>query len=115
MAILTVQSIVKAGLGPTYTAAAGGGDSFPNGGNEYLHVKNGGGSPVTVTIPAQKGCDEFGVTNAAHDMVVSVPATGERIIGPVSPRQFNDANGRAQVTYSGVTSVTVGAFSMGRA
>lgn len=115
MAILTVQSIVKTGLNPTLVAASGGGDSFANTGNEELDVVNGGGGAITVTIPAQKGCDEFGVTNTAHDIVVSVPAGQTRRIGAIAPRQYNDVNGRAQVAYSGVTSVTVGAFSMGRA
>ena len=70
MAILSVQQIVKSGLNPTLVAASGGGDSWQNTGNEYLEVVNGGGAPINVTIAAQKACSDFGVSNAAHDIVV---------------------------------------------
>lgn len=117
MAILAVTQIVKAGINPAtpMAAAAGGGDSFPNTGNEFLKVANGGGGSITVTIAAQRACSDFGVANAAHDLVVTVTNGQTRDIGPIDPKGYNDANGRAQIAYSGVTSVTVGVFSMGRA
>ena len=105
MALLTVQQVVLAGLNPAFQAAAVGGDSFPLAPNTWLEVKNGGAGAVTVTvdsvIPSNYGGDE--------DVVVSVPAGGERRIGPLAEGRFS---GVASVTYSGVDSVTVGAFKV---
>jgi hypothetical protein len=106
MALLTVQQIVRTGLNPSYQAAAGGGDSIPNSaGRVFLHVKNGGGSSINVTLNSQTNCDQ----GFDHDEVVAVPNGGERIIGPF-PARFQDSSGNVQVTYSAVTSVTVAAL-----
>jgi hypothetical protein len=40
-----------------------------------------------------------------------VPASGERMIGPIQDA-FKDGNGQAQITYDAVTSVTVAAFNL---
>lgn len=112
MAVLAVQKIVKTGLTPSVAAAAGGGDSWPNTGREYLEVRNGGVGSIDVTIAAQAGaCGTYGVTNAAHDLVVAVGAGVTKRIGPIDPKAYNDSNQRAQITYSGVTDVTVGVFA----
>lgn len=111
MAILSVQRILKTGLAPSLASAAGGGDSFPAAGDgrELLEVVNGDGSAIDVTIPSQSACGDFGVSNAAHDLVVEVPG-GERRLIRVPPTGYRDANGRVQITYSAVTSVSVGVF-----
>lgn len=109
MALLTVQNISTTGLGPTYAAANAGGDTFPNNGRTLLHVKNGGASAVTVTLVSAKTCNQ----GFQHDLQVSVPAGGERMIGPFPPDRFNnESTGQVSVTYSGVTSVTVAALSI---
>jgi hypothetical protein len=106
MATLTAQKIVLAGLNPTFGAAAGGGDEFVNTGKQYLHYKNTGGSPITVTIANQTPCNYGGTTT--HNVAVVVPATtGDLRIGPLDPLRFNDVNGKVQITYSGVTGLTV--------
>lgn len=109
MAILAVQPITTTGLTPSFASAAGGGDSFQSGGGEHVEVVNGGGGSINVTIAAQQACNTFGVSNAAHDIVVAVGA-GVRKKIKVPPYGYVDANGRVQLTYSGVTSVTVGVF-----
>lgn len=105
MAILTSQHVTLAGLTTSFAAASGGGDKFAPGNNVMLHVKNGGGSPVTVTVdsktPSNWGSDA--------NVVVSVPASGEKEIGPFGPGRFAGSDGLADVTYSGTTSVTVAA------
>lgn len=114
MALLTVQNIAKTGLAPVYAAVAAS-DTFPNIGDErtYLHVKNGSGSPINVTITARKtsvkvpGVGQLAIAN----LVVAVPATSERIIGPFS-EAFNDSDGLVTVGYSATTTVTAGAFRM---
>jgi hypothetical protein len=110
MATLAIQEMAITGLEATYAAAAGGGDEFPNDGKTFLHVKNGGGSPINVTIASQHPNPPAGT--AQEDVVVAVTNGEERMIGPINQVGFNDGDGNVQVTYSGVTSVTVAAIRM---
>lgn len=114
MATLTVQVVAEAGLAPSYAAAAGGGDEIPNdNGDVILHVKNGGGGSINVTVAPQVASVALNGglgTYTRSNLVVAVPNGGERMIGPFPRRAFNNANGRVAVTYSGVTSVTVAAI-----
>lgn len=101
---LTVQDITLSGLAPSYVAADATGNYFTNQtGRTFLHVKNGGTAAIDVTVDSQQLCS-FGFD---HNNVVSVPAGGERMIGPFTTTRWNDANGRVNVSYSGVTSVTI--------
>lgn len=110
MALLTTQTVVPGGLNPTFTAAAGGGDTLQPGNDTYLHVKNASGGALTVTVDSVTPCN-YG---SDHDLVVSVPAAGERLIGPLTPTRFaNASTGLVNVTYSGVTSLTVAAVKTG--
>ena len=108
MATLAVQRITRAGLNPAYAAASAGGDKFAPSETTFLHVKNGSASAhnVTVVTPGEV-TDGLGIA----DLVVSVPATGERMIGPFPSRYFSNAadSGLAAVTYAAVTNVTVAA------
>ncbi len=106
MATLAIQTISKAGIVPSLAAAAGGGDEFANNGETFLWVNNGGGSQITVTLVTQATLDGLAVA----DRAVTVNAGQQKFIGDLEKAVYNDANGRVQVTYSGVTSVTVGAF-----
>lgn len=107
MATYTVQNIVATGITPTYAAVAAS-DKFANDGRTYLHVKNGGGSPSTVTIVTQYTAGGL----ALADQAVSVTNAQERVIGPFPTDLYNDANGDVTVTYSPTTSVTAGAFKL---
>lgn len=108
MATLTTQTIVAAGLDPTYAAAAGGGDKVTPGDGVFLHVINGGGSPVTVTVAAP---GNFYASVANPDLAVTVDASGEKMIPiPVTPFADSADSGLASISYSGVTSVTVAAL-----
>jgi hypothetical protein len=110
MATLTTQVINRAGLGPTFAAATGGGDAMAVGSGMILHVKNTGGSPVTVTlvVPSSR---TYEPNVAITSQTVSVPATtGDREIGPVTATSFADpVTGLCTITYSAVTGVTVAA------
>lgn len=91
------------GASEGFVAATGGGDTFPNDGHTMLHVKNGGGAPINVTIDSKVACNQ----GTDHDVVVAVPAAGDRVIGPFSQDRFGtDVN----ITYSGVVTVTVAAI-----
>ncbi|RJQ26329.1 MAG: hypothetical protein C4589_09845 [Peptococcaceae bacterium] len=108
MATLSVQKISLTGLGPTFVAASAGGDIFANNSHVYLHVKNGDTAAKTVTVNSQRQCDQ----GFDHDIAVSVPASGERLIGPFNTSRFNNTDGNVEVTYSAVTSVTVAAIEL---
>lgn len=109
MATLTVQQIAVTGITPSFASAAVGGDQFLNNGKCFLEVKNGSGGDITVTIATQATTGGYAVA----DQTVTVAATtGDKMIGPFPPDLFNDSSGYVQVTYSGVTSLTVGAFRL---
>lgn len=103
MAVLNVQTVSSAGVAPAFVAAEAGGDKFANYGRTCIIVKNGDASPTTVTVNSQKLCDQ----GFDHDLTVSVPAGGEKWIGPLDPGRFNNAAGQVEIAYSAVTSVTV--------
>jgi len=110
MATLTVQNITRAGLEATYAAAAGGGDKFLPDRETLLHVKNGGGGDITVTVTTQQ-TDAIG--NAVADNAVIVTAAEERFIGPFPAEHYAAAaDGLAVIAYTGVTTVTIAAFKL---
>lgn len=103
MAILTAATVSRAGVDVVGAAAGAGGDSFANTGKEFLEVKNGGAASINVTLDIVATLDGQPVT----DPVVAVGAGVTKIIGPFPTGIYNDANGRVNVSYSAVTSVTV--------
>lgn len=108
MATLTPTAVTPTGVvEPTLVAAAGGGDQFTNDGRTWLKITNGGGAPITVTIVSQRACDQ----GTVHSIVNSVTNATTELMGPFSDR-YNDATGFVQVTYSAVTSVTVGTLRL---
>lgn len=109
MAVLSPQTVSNNGLNPTFAAASAGGDKIAADSRTFLVVKNGGGSSITVTVVTPATVSGLAVA----DLAVTVPNAGERWIGPFAPGAFADANGQASITYSAVTSVTVGAFRAG--
>lgn len=108
MATLTAQTISRAGLEPVLAAADVAGDDFVNTGLEFVEVVNGSGSDVTVTLDIQSTVDGQAVT----DRTVTVTAGERRIIGPFPTGTYNDSEGKMNISYSAVTSVTVGVFKL---
>jgi hypothetical protein len=105
MALLTVQSITKAGVVPTFTAAAVAGDTVPASAR-FLVVKNGAGAPVTVTI-TPTGTTTYGAALPAHTVVVT---NGTEKWINLNDTYFLNSSSLVPVTYSSETLVTVGAF-----
>ncbi|MEH0426629.1 hypothetical protein QBB34_09900 [Streptomyces stelliscabiei] len=108
MAILTAQAIPLSGLQPTYAAAAGGGDQAPVGEKLVLHVKNGDASAKTVTVATPGTHGDLAIADAAQ----VIPAGGNAFIALKASTFRDQATGRAAITYSAVTSVTVAVLQL---
>lgn len=104
-------NIVTSDFLPALVAATVSGDAYVNDGRTFLVVTNGGGAPITVTVAVQRTTIKVPgagtVTFAAIPVTVNAGVT-KWISVPQGP--YNNDSGRVVVTYSGVTSVTVGAF-----
>lgn len=111
MATLTTQVITRAGVADSLTAAAGGGDAMACGSGMFLRINNGGGSPITVTlvVPSARTYEpNVAITSPA----ISVTNGTSKMIGPVDATFADPSTGLCTVSYSGVTTVTVGAFNL---
>jgi len=110
MAALTLIEVPVDGgaaLEDSAVAATVSGDTAPTGSGRFLYVKNGSGVSVTVTLATPGTVSGLDVENPTL-----VIAAGESGIIPLT-RVFAAANGRASITYSAVTTVTVAAFELG--
>lgn len=103
MAALQTAVIPVAGLriDNLFVAAAGGGDDAETGAGVDLIVKTAG-TITTVTIATPETFDGL----ALADRTFTTVATGESKI-PLSNRYRDPTTGRAAITYSAVTAVTV--------
>jgi len=111
MATLLVKDVIKTGLNPNspvYVSCAEGGDEAANNDYTFLHVVNGHSGALEVTVNSVKACDQ----GFDHDVVVSVPAGEERMIGPFDRGRFNDSAGKIQITYDAVTALTIAAIKV---
>jgi hypothetical protein len=115
MALLTVVPLTPdTPVTPAYVAATGGGDTVTNSdGKVYLHYKNASGGSLTVTVVVQTATVQDGVygTLTKSSIVKAIAAGAEAIIGPINKRAYNGASDIVSITYSGVTSLTVAAYS----
>ncbi len=107
MATLAQQNIDNDGLTPALVAAAVGGDKVVPGAGSYIHVKNGSAGSITVTLVTPGTVD--GVLGVG-DRAVAVAAGAEALIAVPSSLYQNPADGLASLTYSAVTSLTIGSF-----
>lgn len=108
---IATQQIVATGLTPAYTGSLSTSNTYQiDNGNQstFLHVKNAGGSPTTVTVNTPGSVSGLSIA----DLAVVVAAGAEAMIGPFPQSTYaqagtNDLN----VTLSFITSVTLGAFT----
>lgn len=110
MATLTTQAINRAGVAETLVAAAGGGDACEAGTGMALKVNNGGGAPITVTVAIPAGVS--GIPNLAYGNQTVTVTNGTSKWIKIGPEARDPVTGLATITYSAVTSVTVGAFQL---
>lgn len=109
MAALATQSIRRSGLTPSYAAAAGGGDTCTPSADTFIHIKTAGtGTTVTITPTAIPGQDLV-----ITPLAVVLGATAEKMIGPLRADLFGSpTTGQVAITYTSVTTVTIGVFEM---
>lgn len=112
MAVLTVHSATPTGNEVTYVAAAGGGDEVRVGATTFVSVRNDGGGSITVTVNDTKSNAPAGAASFDPNLEVVVAPSTEKVIGPLPAERFANANNRAEISYSGVTSVTVAALKV---
>lgn len=108
MADITVQNLNKnAETLVTYAVANGGGDTIPNFGSDIELIVKNGGSAITVTLASHINCNQ----GQDHDLTTASIGTGGEAHFRLSPatRWRNPATGKLDISYSGVTSVTVAA------
>ena len=110
MALIAAQYPLITGKTLTFASASGGGDTLAPTPTSVLHVKNGSGSSINVTVVVP-GNDDFG--QARPDIVRAVPAGEHHIIGPLSSPLLLNGSGVIDITYSSVTSVTVAHHTTG--
>ena len=103
------RSPVSTGATISFAAASGGGDTATWYSDLCIHVRNGGVGSINVTIDVPGTCNFGAAANAAHDTVIAVAAGAEKIIF-VGDEKFRQDDGTVAISYSGTTTVTVGAF-----
>jgi hypothetical protein len=93
----------------TLTAANVDGHYIKGGGRTFLAVANGAGAPITVTIDVP-GNTSYGAANP--DVAFTVTNGTTKLI-PLNNGAFvNKTTGKILVTFSSVTTITCGAFSI---
>lgn len=112
MALLTTQSITRAGLNPLATAACtGGGDTVRVSDRTFLLFKNADASSKTITIGVP-GNTNYGAALPQNAVVVAAGNTA--LIGPIDSTFLTPGTspGTAAITYSAVTSCTIAALQL---
>ncbi|GAA5078611.1 hypothetical protein [Streptomyces similanensis] len=106
---LTPQRFATTGLAPSYVTPDAAGVSLRSSGKQLLHVKNGSGSSVTVTLKIGKTVEGQSVTSPT----VTVAAGADQFFGPFSDNyEQPDGTDTVFVDFSAVTSVTVACLSL---
>ena len=98
------------GAAPVSHAAAAA-DSFTNNGKVMIRVNNAGGSPTTLTVDDPNSATPTAATAFNPDAAITITNGTTKVIGPFPAARFNDTNGRVQLAWSFLTSVTWEAYA----
>lgn len=116
MTLLTVQTVVDAGLTPALAAVTAS-DTFVDDGSArtYVEVNNANAGSLTVTVPSQlASVNTPGVgVQTVPDITVVIPTATRKLIGPFTTAYRNSA-GLVTANYSLTASVTAGAFKLAK-
>lgn len=105
--LLAPTTITRSGIVDTLVAANVDGNYFLNTGANWLEVNNGSGGSINVIIAGVTD----GITVTALK-TIAVAAGARKKIGPFPSTPYSDSSGYVQLTYSAVTTVTVGVFTL---
>ncbi|WP_328683145.1 hypothetical protein [Streptomyces sp. NBC_00343] len=106
---LTAQKFATLGLAPTYATPDAAGVSLRSSGKQVLHVKNGSGASITVTLKIAKTIEGQAVTNPT----ATVGAGADKFFGPFSDNYEQlDGTDTVFVDLSSVTTVTVACLTL---
>lgn len=117
MALIPIQALGEGGNNLTYASVASGDEidlAVAAGKTVVLHVKNGGGGSINVTLTANSASfntADSGLVSKANN-VTAVGAGADRMICLKPSAIWKNVNNRIPITFSGVTSVTVAAFTV---
>jgi len=116
MATITVRDsdedgveLFKSGTASPINCSVGG-DEFVNTGEELVIINNGSGGALTVTFAKTSDAEIIDpvVGKVTKANVATAVAAGKTVVfGPFPIGGFNDADSKVQITYSGVTSLTI--------
>ena len=104
MATLVPKAPARAANAFALVSAEVGGDEFVNDGKCLIVIDNGSGAPITLTAETQQTVDGEEVA----DKEIVIPDAEQHLLGPWPKPIYNDGDGKVQLTYSGVTSLTIG-------
>lgn len=96
-----VQPFVTDGLAAAYTAPTANNDQVANNGRRMVHVKNGSGSSLTVTVNIGGAINGHSPTGVA----VAIAAGADKFLGPF-PASYNQSDGNVYLDYSAVATIT---------
>lgn len=102
---LSVTSIARTGTTDTLTAANVDGHTIVNSGNMWFEVLNGSGGSINVIVGPSKTVDGLAVSART----VAVAAGARKKFGPYPKSDYGSS---ITVTFSAVTTVTCGAWSL---
>jgi len=100
---VTTHKFSSQGLALVAEAANVDGNSFPNNTKKVVYVNNASGGSINVTAVTPQVVDG---NLAVADRVVAVPASTFRLIGPFDAAAYSQPDGKVNIDYSAVTSVT---------
>jgi hypothetical protein len=109
--VLNIQTVTRAGLEVAYqNGDLANGHSLDNASQKVIiHVKNASVGSINVTIPTPGTVDGLAVA----DLIVAVPASEERFIGPFPRNVYGQAGSLVFVDLSDDTTVTLAALQVG--
>lgn len=102
---LSVQRPSADGVALVYANANVDGHSF-SASNAFVHVKNGSGGTVTLTLPTPGTVEGLAVA----DRTIAIPAGQDKAFVPTDA--VKDAAGSMNIDFSSVTSVTIAAIGI---
>ncbi len=99
---------VRDGVAITHKGSLSASDNYkiPNNGRLLVYVDNGGSADITVTIVTPGQAQGLAIA----DYTATVEDGDNLLMGPFDPSIFNDSDGKIDVSFSAVGSVTLASF-----